>query len=544
MEALAREPPPAPQGRNAHLRHTRTPSLDQFPSPPSPSSTSFLLQSSPSALALHPSLLPDLPPLSPLGIPYPSLSRSPSVNGSLRSSPSVSPLVSKGKGRANFLSDRLNKATTFSPTSDTSPLLSDGSGLGFYSAGEDPYPTEDSPPRVPKKSLWKAVAFGRNKATARSRSPSTTPNSTRSLPPPPLEHVVRSTSTSSLDALQPSPIPAAVSTKRSDMTLRKKASSIALGLAEEGERLASHVEQAVARRASGAGRGIDQDLDDMDREERSRRSSKQLLGVDESSAVPWRGGERYVHDLVDVDDAGDDSDGEEIKDTPALSVDPAETLYSRRRQLGAEGLALLTISPTMLPLASPLEPPKSAPLLAHHTFASRANPAHLKSETLDVRSWSDGRLDLTAAGDLPGDEELLAASLGLKPNGSAATVIVRRERSSSNCSRLTSSCTGIGITRSPSLIDICDCCDWTEERREEHRDSARTKTADRKTDDDFARRERESRWVLPFNRQHEFSDQLRQQLQRAHHSSTFPESRVRSKSSKSTWRYSSTIKRE
>ena len=210
------------------------------------------------------------------------------------------------------------------------------------------------------------------------------------------------------------------------MTLRNKASNAALGIEEEGERLASQVAQAVARRASGgAGRGIDQDLDDMDREERTRRSSKQLMGADENNAVPWRGGERYIHDLVDVEDAGDDSDGGETKEASAPPVvDLAETLYSRRRQLGAEGLAALTISSATLPLASPTLPLKSAPLLPHHTFTTRANPPHLKSEMLEARSWSDGRLDVTAAGDPPGDEQL-AASLGLKPNGSAAIVIVR-----------------------------------------------------------------------------------------------------------------------
>lgn len=354
------------------------------------------------------------------------------MNDSIRSSPSTSPVLSKGKGRSsNFLSDRLNRATTLSPTSDTSPLLSDGSGLGFYSAGEDPasLDTDDSPPRVPKKSLWKAVAFGRQKA--RSPSPSTIFPSVLPLPPPHPDHVVaQSIPIANIEALQPSPISAMVSTKRSDVTLRKKASNNALGVAEEGERLASQVEQAVARRASGgAGRGIDQDLDDMDREERTRRSSKHLLGVDESVAVPWRGGERYIHDLVAVEDGDDNSEGEETATLPNPAIDPAETLYSRRRQLGAEGLALLTISPTMLPLASPLIPPKSAPLLPHPTF--RSNPPHLKAETMEGRSWSDGRLDVTAAGDLP-DDEKLAASLGLKPSGSVAVVIVSRRNSSDN----------------------------------------------------------------------------------------------------------------
>lgn len=503
VEALAREPPSPSHGRNAHLRHTRTPSLDQFPSPPSPSSISFLLPSSPSTRAPHSSLLPDLPPLSPLGIPYPSLSRSPSINGSLRSSPSASPFLTKGQGRrSNFLGDRMNKATAFASSSDTSPLLSEGSGLGFYSAGEDPISleTDESPSR---KSLWKAVAFGRQKA----RSPSSSTNSPSARPLPPLQpdHVVRSASANNIDTLQPSPIPLMVTTKRSDVTLRKEESTNVLGVAEEGARPAFQVE--LRRASGGAGRGIDQDLDNMDREERTRRSSKQLLGADESIAVPWRGGERYIHDLVAVED-GDDSDGEDATELAEPADDPVETLYTRRRQLGAEGLALLTISPTTLPLASPLVPPKSAPLLPHHTFTSPSNLPHLQAETMESRSWSDGRLDVTAAGNLPDDEQL-AASLGLKSSVSGAVVIVRRFHWSAKQSNLP---TCLGTSCRFSLLDVHvrlrRCCRRTEECREINCHSSWPEATDRETKDDLGGRERKSNNKSQFAIQHRWTVSL------------------------------------
>lgn len=420
-EALAREPPSS-NNTSPSLYRSRDNEKDSISS-----STNLLKHSPPTS-----SLLPDLAPQSPFGIIY-GLARSPST-ASIRSPPPPPP-IAKSRSRTNLLAERLERATQFGDSSDTSPLLSDGSGLGFFSAGEDISTlqrNDDSPPAVPpKKSLWKAVAFGRSKSNQQ-LSPSrilTTNDSSLSMS--------RSGSTSSFEGKQLFTSP---SLRRLDSFSHRNSIPNGAALEQEVEQLELQVENASARRISQsqlsransvAGRGIDQELDDMDLESRTDRDRTMSNNDEDRNAVPWRGSERYTHDLMEgVEDTGDESEGDDNMRTShaLIGAKSSDTLYARRRQPATDVPVAPTIfvSPSLPAPSSPdfsnsapLEPPPNFPV-------RRGAPQDLRNAAFQQRSWSDGRLSTTANEQVPAEEQL-AASLGLQPaQGLEGQVLVRQ----------------------------------------------------------------------------------------------------------------------
>lgn len=419
MEALAREPPPNGLLPSPYLGR---PMSQSSRSTPHSSSTNLL----PASLPTPPAHLPAIPPHSPL---FPSYHTAvPSIAGpsSRPLPPSTISRVLKGGGKAS-LTDRSDRGTASG--SDTSLLLSDGS---FFSApeeengvaGRENSSLDGSQPKR-KKSVWRSFGFGR-KSSSRPSVASLVPiTSTSSSPPTPLatahsQSMSRIASATSSDEHDQSLAEGAQRSAVGVVSPSRK-SSIVLSLDEEVGRLESHVQ--AAREASDDDGNAMEDLERRDAGQPAPGSSGGLQG-------PWRGRERYTHDLGEGVNEPDESEaeGDELKrvggrEGKALAGTAADTLYARRRQLGAEQAVppILSVSTT---LPSPgVEPaPSTAPLTGSDNELAMAQ---MNSESmLKARSWSDGKLSKTAEGGQPNVEEL-AARLGLPSLAVGGVHIVR-----------------------------------------------------------------------------------------------------------------------
>lgn len=394
MSALARDPPPLSTNTSSPSSYEPTSAPVDVPLPVTPKSHR----------------LPQLPVYSPIVNPFASAPpRSPTQN-EIISSRSTSGLVGSAKkifrmkSKTNLLDEVTNPIQAESATSRS---------------GSPSSSTKANGSALPKRSVWKSVAFG-GKLKSTSDLPSSLSSSTSKV-----DLTTSSSTTSSIDHPNRPGLKRTTSTSSSVLRLGDDAISgskltrsnskydLPVHDESEVERLELKVEQAAARRASkiGGGRGIDKELDDMDFEAKRGRVS-----ID-NGAIPWRGRtERYTLDLKEGE--GYESEGEdggvmaELHPRKSSNVDESvsSALLARRRNTAASVKNnVLEVPPISIPLPSTIVEagPHTAPLVPS---VSRTSVESIRlSESKGNRSMSEGDL----AFGVKSSEEELAAGLGL-----------------------------------------------------------------------------------------------------------------------------------
>ncbi|KAI5476353.1 RAS guanyl-releasing protein 1 [Pseudohyphozyma bogoriensis] len=318
---------------------------------------------------------------------------------------------------------------------DSSPALgADGDGFSF--AGQGEYSTEfDDADRnaSPRRSVWRAVGFGRTKSPEVSGQNKGTwsrfhsGGSINSRTPPMLmttgaSPLLPSSPVRSPGSLSPSPGGSGGGRLGKDKWLfeaqsvnaaiqgagggvGRKASVVGLGLGEEDER----------KMEAQAGRTTDAE-DTMDDDDEGEDDT-----VDVETATRWRSrrGETYTHDLKkgvqseaeeeepeeeDEEDAGSETEEESLLDgategAPKVveAETPGESLFSRRRPLGTSpsGGALSSLGPTEDGVDG--SAPRTAPL---EGTTPKQSSSFVDADASRGRSWSDGDVSL-AKGEVP-----------------------------------------------------------------------------------------------------------------------------------------------
>jgi GTPase SAR1 family protein len=420
-DALARAPPEKP------TQHRRQSSKAATTTPTTPPRASEV-----NSLPLP--LLPAIPAFSPLYDP--STIRSPIATPrqpatTFHSSPSPN-LIESARNIFKSRSSVNLAGGTPSPHDSSTTVSLRGSPIQPDSAAQT-HKTSPASTLTTKRSVWKSLSFGKKSSSDLA--------SAASAPP-----IVLSASIDSigLDESLPRPLLTRSSSSASTISRREGlASSMAAyqipGDDEsEVERLELQVEQAAARRANNAGRGgrgIDQDLDDMDFERDRGKSSRNNPSSEHELAVPWRGRtERYTFDLTE--EGGYESEGDErllkvASPDKRRSIDEpgSSGLLARRRNTSSMGITpIFAPSPTTKlesgPLSAPMLESPRRPLLA-------VQPIQFEN-SMASRSMSAGDVGLDGRNGL-GETEL-AASLGIKVN----TVPMDRSKHSNLNHRATS----------------------------------------------------------------------------------------------------------